>query len=502
MSDQHELRGLFASYASGEIAEEQLTDLEAALREDAELRREFIQYLNLDSGLAELAALSTVEIAELEGVQPSSAGRKRSHAKGWQPARVLAVCGAMAAMLLGAIALWMAEAFPPSVAMLVSGVDAVLKTRSQQEWGKPELPVGSYTLESGLLHLRFRNGVMVYLEAPVQFDAVSQKRIVLHQGRLSANVPREAIGFTVETPEAEVVDFGTEFSVDVANGQSEVHVFDGLVRVQPRKTQNDTPACIDLRSSEAVRIERASAVGIELAIDRFIRNFDEPGRSYKRSLQDLEPVAFYGMPIRDKGLHCEPEEFSGQVLLGPGRRPPHARGFIGGSLRILAESSGRGGSIPNTPPLDSGQLTLVALVYAEALPTGGTVVTNLPAEAGNFSLALDDAGLLKATVCTEEGELKSCLSSNALPLQAWHHVVMTADGKRLRLFEEGELVAETACSPLQAVGSVPMWFGTDRDGAGLWNGRLDEIALFDRALSPREIAKLIRAVQEQNADSR
>ena len=77
-------------------------------------------------------------------------------------------------------------------------------------------------------------GATVYIEAPARFDAVSGNRLLLRNGRLSASVPPEGLGFTVDTPDAEVIDFGTEFSIEVESSASEVHVFEGLVRVQPR----------------------------------------------------------------------------------------------------------------------------------------------------------------------------------------------------------------------------------------------------------------------------
>jgi hypothetical protein len=36
------------------------------LREDAELRRDFIEYMNVDSALSDLAALSEAEAADIE----------------------------------------------------------------------------------------------------------------------------------------------------------------------------------------------------------------------------------------------------------------------------------------------------------------------------------------------------------------------------------------------------------------------------------------------------
>jgi hypothetical protein len=44
-----------------------------------------------------------------------------------------------------------------------------------------------------------------------------------------------------------------------------------------------------------------------------------------------------------------------------------------------------------------------------------------------------------------------------------------------------------------------LWFGTDAGGLKLWNGRIDEVALFDRALSDKEFADLYQAAREEMA---
>ena len=229
---------------------------------------------------------------------------------------------------------------PQSLASVVSEIDAVLIS-DQPHWREMGLAAGEYQLTQGLLHLRFDGGVMVYVEAPARFDAVNGQRVVLHSGRLSANVPPEGVGFTVQTPEAEVVDFGTEFSIDVASGASEVHVFDGLVRVQPRSRKGGAAGdAIDLRTAQALKIDERTVkpVGIEIARNRFIRNFDEPKRNYSRAVKKLSPVAYYQMAIRDKGLASDPPEYSGVVLTGDGKRPPHAARRI---FRWIVESTGR-----------------------------------------------------------------------------------------------------------------------------------------------------------------
>ena len=347
---------------------------------------------------------------------------------------------------------------------------------------------------------------MVYIEAPAQFDAVSGDRLLLHSGRLSASVPPEGVGFTVDTPDAKVIDFGTEFSVDVESSAREVHVFEGLVRVQPRSLKDGKAVqAVNLQSFQAVKIDNASKkpVGIQLATDRFIRSFDEPKRTYPRAVKQLSPVAYYRMPIRDKGLVADPPQYSGVVLTGDGVRPPHACGVdAGGSLRVKAESTGHGGRVDSPPPLGTGHFTLAVFIYLESETPGGTVATNIQGAEGNFVLALDDKGQLQATIRDRGGQLQSVTSAAFLPLREWRFIVMTADGDHLRVYVDGQLVASVPCAMMAASGSGTIWFGTDAEGTGLWDGRIDELAMFDRALSDSEIAGLHQAALAEMARPR
>ncbi len=509
MSNSADLRPLFVAYALGAISPEQLQALEAALREDPDLRRDFIEYMNIDSALGDMAALSEAELAEFETTKPDnlsgatgsgvSGAIARANDRPTQTFRDVAFVGALAATLLIAAFLWFAnpsenEQLP--VAMLVADVNAVLLCDGQPCQGT-ELRAGKYRLDQGLLHLQFIGGVMVYVEAPARFDAVSDKRVTLHSGRLSANVPPEGIGFTVETLAAEVIDFGTEFSVEVESSASEVHVFEGMVRVLPRSPSGTkTGSAVDLRTSQAVMIDHASEkpVEIDLATDRFIRTFDESRRRYSGTVKRLSPVAFYRMAIRDQGLACLPPEYAGVVLTGDGNRPPHARGvFAGGSLRVLADSSGRGGRVDIPPPLRTGQFTLAACVYLEAGARNGIVATNIRSNHGNFALGLDENGFLQATIRNRDGDLLSVSGEAAVALHTWRHVVMTVDGQQFRLYEDGHLVASAACSPVADSVADVLWFGTNADGKNLWDGRIDEVALFDRTLSDAEVTELYQS---------
>jgi len=511
MSESTDLKALFADYASGSISTEQLHEMEAALRNSSDLRREFVEYMNIDSALGDLAALSEAEATAIDHESTTLASRDSESIFGafvrhFHAYRTISIVGTLAASLFVAV-MWLANLSDDKdapVAMLVTDVDALLMWEGKP-WNDNELLTGKYRLDKGLLHLKFDGDVMVYVEAPARFDAVSGSRLVLHSGRLSANVPPQGVGFTVDTPEAEVTDFGTEFSIDVDAGASEVHVFDGLVRVQPR-SRNDGQAidAVDLRTSQAVKIQgiEQKPVEIKLATDRFIRNFDEPKHRYPRAVKKLSPVAFYRMAIRDKGLAADPPQYSGVVLTGEGRRPPHARGVSnGGSLRVLADSTGRGGRVDSPPPLRKGQFTLAVFVYLESRAANGTVATNIQGKEGNFALSLNESGSIQATVRNTDGDLQSVSSDVEFPLQKWCHLVLTADGEQLQIYENGQLVVSSALSLIADNKSNSLWFGTDADGVQLWDGRVDELALFDKALSKQDVQDLFRAALDELANT-
>ncbi|MCH2581528.1 MAG: FecR domain-containing protein, partial [Planctomycetes bacterium] len=95
------------------------------------------------------------------------------------------------------------------------------------------LSEGKIRLESGLAKLRFSSGAKVTLEGPAEYEIISNDLTRLVSGRLSAKIPRSAIGFKVDTPTARVLDLGTAFGVDVDDqGATEVAVFEGEVEVE------------------------------------------------------------------------------------------------------------------------------------------------------------------------------------------------------------------------------------------------------------------------------
>ena len=74
-----------------------------------------------------------------------------------------------------------------------------------------------------------------------------------------------------------------------------------------------------------------------------------------------------------------------------------------------------------------------------------------------------------------------------MPLNAWSHVAATYDGAALRLYVDGAPAGSTAVTGSMAVTSGVLRIG----GNNLWNewfsGLIDEVRIYDRALSQAEI---------------
>ena len=74
----------------------------------------------------------------------------------------------------------------------------------------------------------------------------------------------------------------------------------------------------------------------------------------------------------------------------------------------------------------------------------------------------------------------------------WSHVVLIREGTMIRVHLNGNAEPEIQQDsvPVSPVELQQFYFGGRSDNADNWEGRLDEIAVFDRALTPDEVVKL------------
>lgn len=86
-------------------------------------------------------------------------------------------------------------------------------------------------------------------------------------------------------------------------------------------------------------------------------------------------------------------------------------------------------------------------------------------------------------------------STRALPLNRWKHVATTYDGSRLRIYIDGRAAGAMRMSGRTCVSSEPLAVGAKNNPTkglleAFWDGRLDEVRVYARALTATEVAQL------------
>ena len=93
-------------------------------------------------------------------------------------------------------------------------------------------------------------------------------------------------------------------------------------------------------------------------------------------------------------------------------------------------------------------------------------------------------GGLPAMGCIFLGEV---YGTAVLPVNAWTHLAATYDGTTMRLYVNGVQVASRPQTGNIATSTNPLQIGGDSIYGQYWSGRIDEVRVYNRALSAAEI---------------
>ena len=155
------------------------------------------------------------------------------------------------------------------VATMTSGTDCRWDASMEPIRDGEPLKPRRLSLTSGVAHLTFNDGARVLLEGPCQFDLRTAGSGFLKAGRLVAHVPPSAVGFTVATAAAEIIDLGTEFAVEVDEEQNaEVHVFTGAVVTRAAIAPRVRDEGVRVTAGSAVRLARQHEQPIRIPLNR------------------------------------------------------------------------------------------------------------------------------------------------------------------------------------------------------------------------------------------
>lgn len=375
-----------------------------------------------------------------------------------------------------------------------------------------QLRQGLYELCDGLAQFEYPSGAIVVARAPVTFELVDQACVRLVDGQLSAHVPPAAKGFRIEAPGATVIDLGTDFGVEaVKDFESEVHVFKGDVLVDLHGEKNKQEDRLHLVTGEATRVDSVTGMpsGINLDEDRFVRSLRDEPSSYSQLVLQMKPAVYYRMEPTEDGRHLA--DFSGNgaeatIHLGRAKAPVWTSGKVGSAFKLGGPAQQTYAVAPEYPQATGDTLSVVAWVYARSRPRWASIAKNWAGGAsdrGQFHFGLrEDSGELEAHIEDDSGTEITVHDREPLPLNTWHQVAFVADGETLRLYRNGveidshpyrhlhrdpRIVALAIGTKLNLEADAP----EERD-FNMWDGNLDELAIFNHPLNPEQIRVLYK----------
>ena len=321
-------------YCNQTISPEDFAHFEKALEASSELRAATRQYLALDSNLRQ----GSESLADIEAAWNPRESTKVVRFPSW-----IGIAAA-AAFIVGFGADWFLSNSvedDDQVATAAIGIETTAngyavvhgiidaKTENGAEIHAGDV-LGSETISLvwGSARVDFFSGAQVYIEAPAKLEIRSAWEAAFHSGKLRVKVPPAARGFVIESNGRRIVDLGTEFGVDTSVNEVKVEVFSGKIELEDRELlkgqavslTNDgrtTPIQSNIDSFSSLF---TMATGISDSAKRSFSNWVEYSDSFS---QDPRLIAYY--PFKSKpvdrsdwvpsGLYPENKELDGAVVL-------------------------------------------------------------------------------------------------------------------------------------------------------------------------------------------
>jgi hypothetical protein len=363
-------------------------------------------------------------------------------------------------------------------------------------------------LRQGAVEFTLSSGVTAYVEAPADLSLLEKNRIFQSIGRTRFQVPKDASGFQVMTPDLLITDLGTEFGV-LASPESpnEVHLFKGKVEVAHRR---------GLRKTEVLSGQVARVAGPAGHLQPTPLRPDEFPESLRPRIPHLRFSfdSMDGKSIPVTGDHPDVPALSASWI--PGRTDPRQSPLVPGKFGKAYRNYGKGDHIQTNWPGISGRSARSVAVWLRlpadkpALKRESILVWGDTGEFGgkfevgwNFHPDLGQVGALR--INCGPGYV---VGSTDLRDGRWHHLAVVFGGEPdpetripVRLYVDG--AAEKASKwrnfmPYTTPGwnantelRIGIHFDTKGVPRGTLQGDLDELYIFSGVLTEEGIKRVM-----------
>lgn len=531
---------LIDAFLQGTISDEQHSDLEKLLASDPEQRQLYIDYMLVHNGLTTWAN-ETTEPADWIP-QPAS----ESHPSRLRSPRFLLmlVSSLVAATLLLSLAYYAGWNTRPdsSSAIAESSIDQLAAETSQPqtdhialltqavgvEWDTDRnlqagagLSAGWLKLKQGTIQVELISGASILIEGPAAVKLISPLKAFCQYGKVRASVPEQAHGFTMETSQLNVVDLGTEFTLSLdQSGSGQVQVIDGKVELHSPDSQTTPSNIQSLTTGEGVQFDQRGTIDrLQEAILPLI-NPEE----LSQLVEQQQTQQFERWQKQNATLKADPsiiayydfEESSNWLRTLNNKSQQKSSSSTNGAIVGCQWTSGRwpqkrslefkrtSDRVRTQIPGEYQSLTFMAWVRIEGFDRWlSSLMLTDGYNPGNPHWQLSDKGEIILGVKTGPG--KNYFSPVVLQptdLGRWIFLVTVYDHQKREVvhYLDGVAVSHHEIeNPIPLVigpAEIGNWRPQEHTGAHSirsLNGRLDEFALFGRALSADEILQLYQS---------
>jgi hypothetical protein len=367
----------------------------------------------------------------------------------------------------------------------------------------------------------------VSLEGPAAMMLSSEGMPTLRFGRLTATINTANRPFVLETPVGRlVVEQHSSFGVSAFGNEGEIHVFDGRAILEPAwQTADEQAPPLNIEAGEAIRVQPGDdgqpkiahhAADRDYFADQVSMSSDGLGipKAYVNAVKSAKPIGYWrferdqwpNIPnVMGGGLDCK-------IVGAIGRTS------FRGNQAIEFGVTDQGGEIVSNQAIESAihdsysiefwvkpshyhSGAMISLVGDNPMPSGNPphgMLLELGGT-GKIPTATHHPGCIRflhRSPASDDKSGTSCYSTSPYTLRKWQHVVATKEGAKMRLYMNGELVAEGEDASALPAGLrllIGRLYPSQRVRPFI--GQLDELALYNRALSAEEIASHYRIVR-------
>ena len=166
-------------------------------------------------------------------------------------------------------------------------------------------------------------------------------------------------------------------------------------------------------------------------------------------------------------------------------------GQVGGALDF--DGSGAFVEVPHDPSLSlTDEITIAAWTYMRASASGEMAIVSKGGWAANdlpYELTETPDGVIFWQFY-DDGGRDTCAPASP-PVDEWHHIAATYDGTIFKCYIDGELADEWEYVGKMPENTASVTLGRRSRGGTFFNGMIDEVMIFNRALGADEIPDIM-----------